>query len=770
VRVNGQEGIALGVSKLPQANTITVVDAVKAAMAELQPQLPPGTRLDVVVDASTYTQQSFNTVQRALIEAVFATGLILLVFLHTWRSTAIVLVSIPTSILTTFAMMSALNYNLNLITMMALTLSIGILVDDSIVVLENIARHLAMGKNPIAAAIEGRGEIGLAAITITLVDVVVYVPIAVMVVGVAGQFIRPFALVIATSTLVSLIVSFTLTPLLASRFLHREEGGGRGPLERFGRLWDRGFAWLEQRYEQLLRVALPHRWIVIAVGLLSFVFGISLWRLGLIGSDFLPSGDQSEIDVTLVMPPDFSLQGTNDATLAAEEMLRGYPEVRSVYVVAGTSSSGLSSNVGGSNQAQITVLLVPRAERTRSAMELGDELRQVFLRRIPGARVQIGLPNPFGFGGFGAQPIQVQVQGVDPAALNAAAAKIEQVVIGVPGAASVQNSNDNIQTQIQAAIDWTRAADLDVTPQTAGNALQFAIQGFVNTNTQFRRPGYSSINIRVLNANAVLTTPQQIRDLPVNTTNGSLVSLNQFTTIQQADIPTTINHVNRLRSVTIGAEPGPGELVGDLQNAVARAVSQVPLPPGYAVTYAGQGSRGAQAFGDIFRALTVAIVLMYMLMMVLFNSLTLPFAVLMSLPLAVVGAFGAMALTRTPFTLFSLLGFAVLVGLVGKNAILLVDYTEILEQRGYSRNDALLAAGPTRLRPILMTTLSVMVALLPIASGVEEGSELLRAAAVVLIGGLLTSTLLTLVFVPAMFTVFDDAQRLVGRLLRRGAQ
>jgi HAE1 family hydrophobic/amphiphilic exporter-1 len=256
----------------------------------------------------------------------------------------------------------------------------------------------------------------------------------------------------------------------------------------------------------------------------------------------------------------------------------------------------------------------------------------------------------------------------------------------------------------------------------------------------------------------------------VDATNGNLVSLNQFTNIQQVDIPTTISHVNRLRSVTIGAEPGPGELVGDLQNTVARTVAAVPLPAGYAVTYGGQGSRGAQAFGDIFRALAVAILLMYMLMMVLFNSLTLPFAVLMSLPLAVVGAFGAMALTHTPFTLFSLLGFAVLIGLVGKNAILLVDYTEILEQRGYSRNDALLEAGPTRLRPILMTTLSVMVALLPIASGAEEGSELLKAAAVVLIGGLLTSTLLTLVFVPAMFTVFDDAQQAVGRLFRRGAR
>jgi HAE1 family hydrophobic/amphiphilic exporter-1 len=224
-----------------------------------------------------------------------------------------------------------------------------------------------------------------------------------------------------------------------------------------------------------------------------------------------------------------------------------------------------------------------------------------------------------------------------------------------------------------------------------------------------------------------------------------------------------------MRSVTIGTEPGAGGLVGSLQNAVVAAVSRdVALPPGYQITYAGQGYRGAQGFSDIFKALAVAIFLMYMLMMMLFNSLTLPLAVLMSLPLAIVGAVGAMALTDTPFTLISLLGFAVLLGLVGKNAILLVDYTEILEQRGYSRTDALLEAGPTRLRPILMTTLSVQCALLPVASGLEEGSELLRSAAIVLIGGLLTSTLLTLFFVPAMFTVFDDAQRLFVRLLRRG--
>jgi len=768
VRVNGQEGLALAVTKLPDANTISVVREVRRAIDRLQPQLPPGTRLDVVVDASNYTRKSFETVQKALIEAVIFTGLILLLFLHTWRSTAIVLVSIPTSLLTAFIAMGALGYNLNLLTMMALTLSVGILVDDSIVVLENISRHLGMGKPPGVAAIDGRSEIGLAALTITSVDVVVYVPIAVLLSGIPAQFLRPFALTIAISTIVSLIVSFTLTPLLASRFLKPDEGTGRSPLARFGRLWDRGFNWLEARYESLLRVALRHRWMVIGVGVASFMFGLSLWKLGLIGSDFFPSGDQAEIDITLTMPPSTSLEATDAVARQMEAVLHRYPEVTSVYSVVGQSSSGFGSSTG-TNQAQIAALLVPAPQRQRSSADLGNELRDIFTSTIPAAKIQIGLPNAFGFGGFGSQPIQVQVQGVDPTTLNALAAQVEQAVRSVPGAASVQNSNDNVQTQIRAKIDWNRAADLGVSPQNAGTALRFAIDGFRNPNTQLRQPGRTAIDIRVLNRNPQALTPQDIKDLPVTSNNGTVVTLGQFTTIRQVDIPTRINHVNRLRSVTIGAEPSRGMLVGDVQTAVAKAVSAVQLPPGYAVTYAGQGNQGASAFRDIFRALGVAILLMYMLMMMLFGSLTLPLAVLMSLPLAVVGSFGAMALTRTPFTLFSLLGFAVLVGLVGKNAILLVDYTEILEQRGYSRNDALLEAGPTRLRPIVMTTMSVMAALLPIASGLEEGSELLKSAAVVLIGGLLTSTLLTLVFVPAMFTIFDDIQVRVRRLFRRGA-
>jgi len=417
VRVNGQEGLAIVVAKLADANTITVVDQVRKTIARLEPQLPPDTRLDVVVDSAVYTKRSFDTVQSALIEAILLTGFILLLFLHTWRSTAIVLVSIPTSLFVTLTMMSVLGYNLNLLTMMALTLCVGILVDDSIVVLENVARHLGMGKTPFSAAIEGRSEIGLAAVTITLVDVVVYGPIAIMLVGISGQFLRPFALTIAIATLTSLVVSFTLTPLLASRFLRPEREGDQSLMARFGRRWDAGFSWLEQRYEALLRFSLPRRWLTIGVGLATLAFGVSLWMMGLIGSDFFPSGDQSEIDITLTLPPSTALAATNQAALSVEEFLRGYPEVRTVYSVVGTAG-GFGGTSSGGNTAQITALLVPAHERHQSSADLGAELQTTLVNSIPGAKVQIGLPNAFGFGGFGGQPIQVQVQGVDPAMVD----------------------------------------------------------------------------------------------------------------------------------------------------------------------------------------------------------------------------------------------------------------------------------------------------------------------------------------------------------------
>jgi HAE1 family hydrophobic/amphiphilic exporter-1 len=349
------------------------------------------------------------------------------------------------------------------------------------------------------------------------------------------------------------------------------------------------------------------------------------------------------------------------------------------------------------------------------------------------------MPNAFGFGGFGGAPIQVQVQGSDASTVDRLANEIQQRVAQVPGAVGVDNSNDNLEVQLRSKIDWTRAADLGVKARDAGTALRSALAGFTSNDSEFRQDGRASIPIRILTTDPTHATPTDIQHLPVSGARG-VVRLGQFTTFERTRIPTTIKHVNRLHSVTVSVNAGDGQLVGNLQNQVEAAVGQMPMPAGYSVTYAGVGQQGGSAFGDLARAMLVAVVLMYLLM--------------------------AMALAHSPFTLFSMLGVAVLLGLVGKNAILLVDRTHRLRESGLDRAAALLAGGPSRLRPIVMTTLSVMAAMVPIGTGIEEGSELLQSVALVLIGGLLTSTLLTLVFVPAMYTIFDDLQTLALAVVR----
>jgi hydrophobic/amphiphilic exporter-1 (mainly G- bacteria), HAE1 family len=795
-RLNGVPAVALVVTKTATANTLAVSQGVRDAMARLAPALPQGMHLDVVSDAATYTQQSFDTIRKTLIEAIILTGLILLLFLHTPRGTLIVLIAIPTSVLTTFALMNVMGMNLNLFSMLALTLSVGILVDDSIVVLENIYRHLGMGEPPLVATLSGRREIGLAALTITMVDVVVYVPIA-LISGIAGDFIRPFALVIAAATLTSLVVSFTLTPLLASRFLTMEHtrNQGKGWLAAFGRVWNRGFDWLEHRYEGLLRATLTGtliplgfvrtgllratggrfgrrapgrvgmRWGAIIAGFLAAAAGVAILGSGSIGLDIFPSGDQSEIDIQLTMPAATSIQDTYAVVQGLEQQLKTVPEVREVFSTTGGGAT--TFGVASGDTSQIRVLLVPKGARTRSSSEIAEELTNTLPPRIPKSQLNVSLPNAFGFGGFGGQPIQVAIQGPDPVMLNRLVDQATALMAAVPGAADVNNSNQKVQPEYVLQFDHAHAADLGVSAQQASTSLHIAVDGLVVS--KYRQLGQDDVDIRLMSDDAFRASPANLPDLPILSTTSGLVRLGQLGTIVPGSAATVITHVGRVRSVNISASTN-GRLVGDVLGDMQTQLNGMALPVGYSITYSGQAAQGGSAFSDIFKALGIAVLLMYLLMLMLFGSVTLPLAVLMSLPLAIVGALGAMALTGSPFTLFSLLGIAVLVGLVGKNAILLVDYTDTLRKRGKGRTEALLEAAPTRLRPILMTTFSIIASLTPVGLGLEEGSELLKSAAVVLIGGLLTSTLLTLVFVPAMYTILDDFQEfvlgLVGRVAR----
>jgi HAE1 family hydrophobic/amphiphilic exporter-1 len=614
--------------------------------------------------------------------------------------------------------------------------------------------------------------------------------------GVAGDFIRPFAATIAAATLISLVVSFTLTPLLASRFLNVAQvlKHGSGPLAAFGRRWDRFMEWLGHKYQGLLRLVITGklvrfgfirsgvlrltggrfggwiptsigaRWGVIAIGTFTLIAGVAMVAIGLIGFDFFPSGDQSEVDIELQMPPATSIETTDAMAQVVAKRLRALPEVREVTAYTGNVGGGIG--LGGGDTSFIIALLKPTTDRTKSSAQLADELRESLPQGLPGATFHIQLPNAFGFGGFGGQPIQIAVRGPDPDILNKLVDQVTADVRAVPGAVEVNNINERVRSEDVFHIDRGRAADQGLTAAQVAGVVHTAVDGTVVA--KYHRTGQDDVDIRLMADDEFRSSPANLGGLPLLTNKGTIVRLDQLGTISSGAAATEIDHVDRERTVTVNASAS-GRDVGTVQNDIRARLDKIALPPGYTIKYQGSASQGADAFSDLFQALGIAIILMYVLMTMLFGSATLPLAVIGSLPLAVVGSLSAMAITATPFTIFSMLGFALLVGLVGKNAILLVDYTDTLRKRGYNRTDALLEAGPTRLRPILMTSLSIIVALAPVAFGAEEGSELLKAAAVVLIGGLATSTLLTLVVVPAMYTIFSDINDFFVRIFHRVA-
>jgi HAE1 family hydrophobic/amphiphilic exporter-1 len=768
--LNGREAVTLTVTKQSGANEIATVDAVRAELARLNRTLPAGAQLTVVSDTSVFTRNSLAGVQRTLVEAVLLTGLVLLVFLHTLRSTVIVLFAIPTSLISTFIAMYFLGFTLNIMSTMALVLVIGVLVDDSIVVLENIFRHLELGETPWTAALKGRSEIGLAAIAITLVDVVVFTPVAFMS-GIAGQWFRQFGLVVASATLLSLFVSFTLTPMLASRWLAPgRPAPGFGPWRAFVDGFEWGFERLRAGYGRLLDWALRHRWLPPATAAGSLVVAFAMVPLGLIRFEFIPQMDSGFFTIVVEMPPGASLEATEGALRAVEARLAAIPEV-DLYLSAsgvggfeGSGGGGIGVQARNARYGRIIVVLVDRHHRRRSVVDIAEQVKQE-TADIPGATVRVSLQ-----GGAGAvQPVQVRVIGDDPQTLRALAQRVEEVVRSIPGTRDVTNSASEGNPETRLVPDRRRMADAGVTAQQAALALRTAVEGTVAT--KLRPEGQDEIDVRLITDPA---TRADLRDLGMLPLLGqrdgvpTTVYLSQVTRMEQVAGPTSLDRRNRQRMVTVSANLAGNTPLNDVTVPLQRALNQLQaqgaVPPGYTLQLGGQAEDQAKAFGNMFVALGLSIVLEYMLLAALYESMVLPFATMFALPVSIVGAFIALAVTRNTLNLLSLIGVVVLMGLVGKNGILLVDYANTLRRQGLSRDAALRRAGPTRLRPIVMTTMALVFGMLPLAAKLEEGSELYGGMATVIIGGMLSSTLLSLLVVPCMYTYFDDLQTLLRRL------
>lgn len=783
LRYNGEDGVSLSIIKTSDSNTIEMADSARQVIEDLNEKLPAGAEMIIVADDSQFTRESVAAVQDDLILAILITGLVMLLFLHTIRSTFIVVLAIPTSIMSTFLVMWALGFTLNVLTLLALTLTIGILVDDSIVVLENTERHLKMKKTPRQAALDGRAQIGLAAITISLVDVAVYVPVA-FTSGIVGQFFRSYGITIATAVLFSLFVSFTLAPMLASRWMKDEsqpEPKPRGLRKAFGILlwpvarvwsgfthvWDAAFEALTKLYAATIRFVLKNfltQSLAVVIAAVALAGGVYMVVGGVVGTEFMPQEDDGKLTVSIEMPAGANLHTTDQAAREAERIiLEQVPETVSILTnVAGGGGDAVFGAGGTANAASIIVQVVDKNDRERSTTDIINALRPE-LKRIPEANISLNL-SAIMAGGGGA--IEVLVSGEDPDVLLDLANQVEAVMHTVPGTIDILNTDAAQSPEARIVVDRDRALDQGLSPAQVAGTLRTALSG--TDVGKFKREGATDVDIVLRLDETARDDQDQLLQLPMGYFGGQEVRLNQVATVERDLAPAVINRTDRQRQLTVSAGAS-GRASGDVADDIEAAIqANIDIPVGYGVGLTGMAEMQRESFEDLYAALLLGIVLIYMLLVALFQSWLHPLAIMFSLPVAVVGAFGGLWLSGYTLNMMSLLGIILLTGIVTKNAILLVDFTnELRREQGYGRKEALAEAGRLRLRPILMTTGALVFAMLPILLGRGAGAETRAPLAAVVIGGTISSTMLTLILVPVVYNFLDGGSSLLTRLVRR---
>jgi HAE1 family hydrophobic/amphiphilic exporter-1 len=761
-RFNDAPAIGLDIIKSREYSTTAVSDGVRARIEALRSTLPPGTRIEVVRDAGTRVRNSVRNVEETLFEGALLTVLVVFLFLNSWRSTVITGLALPVSVLTAFAPLLAFGFTLNVMSLMGLSLAIGILIDDAIVVRENIVRHVEMGKDHFRASHEATDEIGLAVTATTFSIVAVFVPVAFMP-GIAGQLFKPFALTIASAVLVSLFVSFSLDPMLSAYWAdpQLEAHERRNPI---ARALDRFNAWFDrqaERYKSLIAWALDHRWWMIGIAAASFVFAIAL-QVVLGGFGFAPISDNSELNVAVETAPGSSLDYT---TLKAEEVariVRAHPEVAYTYMTVGSATGS-----GAVDAATVYVRLVPKHDRHISQ----DAFARVVRREI--ANVGGAVTYTFAAGTLAGnqKQLQLQVQGPDANLLTHLAEQIADSVRAAPGAVDVGLSTKGQTPELSVHVNRGLASTLGVSLAQLATSLRFAFAG-VDAGTWVDPSGISRY-VRVRLAPESRSRMSDLAQLPVMVSAASaaggvpFVPLSQVATIQTSTGPARIDHFQRRRVVTVGANV-LGASVGNVAQDVMRRVRAVTLPPGYRITQGGQVESQNQMFKSIITSLGVAVLLMYLILVVQFGSFLDPLVILVSLPLSLIGVVVALLVMRDTLNIMSLIGVMMLMGIVAKNAILLIDFAKWAHKDGrLSLRNALIEAGRIRLRPIMMTTLALIAGMVPVALGYGEGADFRAPLGRAVIGGVIASTILTLVVIPTVYEIVEDWREALLSRFRR---
>jgi len=752
-RINGRPAITIDLFKAQDANIVDTGRAIREAVDTLKGRLPAGVEIELVNSTAEAVEKSVNRVKQTIVEGALLTVLIVFLFLHSWRSTVITGLTLPLAVVATFIALYAFGFTLNFLTLMALSLCIGLLIDDAIVVRENIVRHLAMGKSHRQAAQEATDEIGLAVMATTFAIVAVFVPIAFMQ-GIIGRFFYQFGVTVTVAVLASLFVSFTLDPMLSSVWRDPAEGRFRR-VPWLGRLMERierGIEWMHRAYGRALTWSLGHRKSVLAIATVLFVGSFAVPPL--VGTEFVPEADEGFISLRLATPVGSSLEYTDGKVRQVEEALKAFPEVRLAMTTVGTDE--------GRNYARVNLRLTDRDARDRSQKTLEREIRKA-LAPIAGIELTLGFM----------RPIFVNLLGPDPQTLSSLMRDFQARVAKVPGITDLETSDKAANPALSVRLNNAAAAELGITVQQVGGTLRPLLAG--DTVSYWLAPDGNNYEVNVQLPKDRRRLAADIGNLPISTAkrgpDGELrmVPLRQIAEVVESTSPQIIKRQELQRRVALYANVA-GRPSGDAGRDVNKVIEEMKgeLPPGYRFDVGGQQKDMEDSFKAALAALGLAVIFIYLILASQFASFLQPVAIMASLPFSLIGVFLALLLTGTTLNIFSVIGIIMLMGLVTKNAILLVDFANRARAGGANVVDALVQAGQVRLRPIVMTTAAMIAGMLPLALGLGEGGETQAPMGRAIIGGVITSTLLTLVVVPVLYTYIANGEE--RRRARRAAR
>ncbi|MEW5994147.1 MAG: efflux RND transporter permease subunit, partial [Candidatus Zixiibacteriota bacterium] len=758
-RYNGRPAVSLTIIKQSGANTVEIAHKVRQILTQFEQELPTDIRIEIVDDNSVFIEDSIHEILFIIRFGTLLAVIVIFLFLMNIRPTIITGLSIPISLIATFTLMKFLGFTINMMTLLGLSLAVGILIDDAIVVIENVYRHMAEGKSAMEAAFSGTKEIGLAVVATTFSIVVVFVPIGFMS-GIVGRFFFQFGMSVAFAVVISLFVAFSLTPMLSSRYLQKKDPLGcrkgilgaaarflgviRRPIEKVLSYWNIFFEAVKPRYKKLLAGALRARWLVVVIATLSFA--LAFLAAQFIGTEFIAEMDRAKLAIDIETPPGTDLVETSKRFEEVEGVVKGLAEVTATYVTIGAGTDPVT-------QGRILVRLTDASHRELSARELMDSVR-IMLRTVPGIKYAVGRGE--GEGGSD-KPVEFSVRGDDVKELTRLTHRVQAIFSNVDGTTDIDNTLQEGKPEIQIEVDRKLANDLGLNLGEIAMTIRSLVEGEVVTHY---KEGDEEYDVRVRLEEGFRSSKEDVGRILIQSRNKDnnddnlLIPLDRVARLAKASAIGEYNRFDRQREVRVNANVLSTAFAGTVTNLIEEQAEQIELPPGYKILPVGTAEIMRESFTNIFKALALAVIFIYLLLASLYESFVDPFSIMLSLPLSLVGAI--LALLGSSFSMISLIGIVLLMGLVTKNAILLIDFVKQQRQKGVSRFDAILTAGPIRLRPILMTTFAMVFGMLPLALGIGPGAEIRAPMARAAIGGITSSTLLTLVVVPVVYTLIED--------------